>query len=322
MQEFAFLINVARDSSVGKLEGNLKSWIETKSVIMELGYSIELTEFELIAVPSDFVEEVRFISTRSDRKSLYMSLFSENDFRSLEVLLLPDLERELEVILKFDSDSELMKDFKSEIAQRMGYIAACCGGYSSALKAFEYARKINFNSTVIVEDDKLVSLAYLGEIEKSVSISNEIIRILGTKSMQQDEIWKLFYIPWDSSSLVKGSISMGPQAWPEFTYELQHAVLLLVKKQTIPLTEPERDFLSDFDKLIESGKWPGLISNKLPLHRLLAYYFKLLGRNAEAKKILERIIQHPNQFDSLQVECAHMDLKQLEVETSTGAKNV
>jgi hypothetical protein len=115
---------------------------------------------------------------------------------------------------------------------------------------------------------------------------------------------------------------MGPQAWPEFTYELQHAVLLLVKKQTIPLTEPERDFLSDFDKLIESGKLPGLVSNKLPLHRLLAYYFKLLGRNAEARQILERVIDHPNQFDSLQVECAHMDLKQLEVETSTGAKNV
>lgn len=322
VQEFAFLINISRDSSIGKLEGNLKSWIETKSVIMELGYSIELREFELTVVPHDFVEEVRFISTRSDRESLYMDLFKDNDFRSLEVVLLPDLEHELEGISKFDSDSELIKDFKSDIAQRMGYMAACCGGYSSALKAFEYARKINFNSTVIVEDDKLVSLAYLGEIDKAVSISNEIIRMLGTKSMQQDEFWKLFYIPWESSSLIKGSISMGPQAWPEFTYKLQHAVLLLVKKQTVPLIEPERDFLTEFEKLIENGKLSGLVSNKLPLHRLLAYYFKLSGRNSDAMQILERIIHHPNQFDSLQVECAHMDLKQLETETSTGANNV
>lgn len=321
IQEFAFLINVSRGKSIQKLEADVQSWIETKSVIMELSYSIELTEFTLVEVPEEFVEEVRFLSTRTDRESLYMSLFGDNNFQSLEVVLLPDLERELEALNKFDQDSELFRDFKSDIAQRMGYMAACCGGYSSAIKAFDLARKINFNSTIMIEDDKLVSYAYLGEIEKAVSISSEIIRMLGTKNMQQDEFWKLFFIPSESSLNFRGSVSMGPQAWPAFTYELQHATLLLVKKQTVPLTEPERDFLTKFDSLIADGDLYRFVSDKLPLHRLFACFLNLTGRKSEAIEILKRMTQHPNLFDALQVECAHIDLKNLEVDTSTGAKN-
>ena len=321
IQEFAFLVNVVKTSSIEKISEDLKSWVETKSVIMELGYSIELAENQLVEVPEEFVEEVRFLATRSDREQLYISLFSEKNFESLELVLIPDLDRELEELGKFSPNSEVMRDFKSDIAQRMGYMAACCGGYSIAVKAFEIAKKVNFNSTIMIEDDKLVSYAYLGEIEKAVSISSEIIRMLGTKSMQQDEFWKLFYIPWDSTSDVKGSVSMGPQTWSKFTYELQHATLLLVKRLSFPLTETERNFLTKFELSISEDVALGVISEKLPLHRLLAYYLKLNGRVKETRQVLEKITQNPNLFDSLQIKCANMDLKQLESETNIEVNN-
>ncbi len=321
IQEFAFLINVAKTSSIEKIRQELNSWAETKSLIMELGYSIELAESNLYEVSEKFVEEVRFLSTRSDRGKLYWNLFRENNFESLELVLIPDLDRELGGLEKLSANSELMRDFRSELGLQMGYMAACCGGYSAAVKAFECARKVNFNATIMIEDDKLVSYAYLGEIEKAVSMSSEVVRMLGTKSMQQDEFWKLFYIPWDSTSVIKGSVSIGPKTWSEFTYELQHATLLLVKKSSIPLAETERNFLAKFELSISKDNALSFVSEKLPLHRLLAYYLKLSGRITEARLVLEKMTQHPNLFDSLQVKCAKMDLEQLKSETNIEVNN-
>jgi hypothetical protein len=243
-----------------------------------------------------------------------METFSKGNFEELEKIVVPDLVRELENWERLTADSQLMEGFKADSSQRMGYMAASCNHFSLALKAFEIARKSDFNSTILIEDDKLVANAYIGQIEKAVTISADLIRMLETKKSDQTEFWKLFYIPWESTSKIKGSVSMGPQAWPKLAYELQHATLLLSKKIQIPLTESERDFLSNFEIRIDDKDVKSQISEKLPLHRLLAYYLKLMGRVEEAEQILQILISKPSVFSALQVQCAEMDIHQLKSE--------
>lgn len=316
-QEFAYIVRVPHKETEETLLGDVKSWIETKSAIMELRYSINLTSAKLLEIPSDFIENVGFCASRSERWSKYFSLFKDGDFSKLAGILIRDIKQELDLIEKLDPSSRLMNNFKSDKLHKMGYMLACCGEFELAMSSFEKSHYPDHQTTINVEDDKIVCAAYLGDIEKAVALSSNILELLNHENIKNAEYWKILYIPWNSTSKKAGSHSMGPQKWSTLVYRLQHAILLLTKKQRFPLTLSEREFLSEIELEFPGGDIEKEVLIKLP-HRLVAYYLKMQGRLDEAKIVLNMLIKNPEEFDLLQIECAKMDLEQLDAEIKEG----
>lgn len=315
--EFIFLMRMPSTSTTQLIGEIVDSWIEIKSIVMELGYSIQLVDKQVLEISNEFLDEVRFLSTRSDRGRLYMNLFQKGDFEQLEHLLIPDLNQELVLSNQLGVDSEIMKEFRSDLAQRMGYMATCCGHFSLALDAFKVARKTDFSAIIMIEDDKLVANAYLGNLEEAITISNEILRMLRTKGLGDHSYWKLFYSPLESFRLFKGSASFELSSWTMFAYELQHAILLLEKKAYFALTDAEIEFLQTFSRFLELNPPWELVYAKQPLHRVLASYFKLNGQSEQALVILQQLNDDFDMLGTLQWESSRSDLLHMK----TGEQN-
>jgi len=317
-QEFVFILKMPHSQTAQQIKEGINSWIEIKSIVMELGYSIQLADKDVTEIPNDYVDKVRFLSTRFDRKRHYMDLFQKGDFEKLEDLLIPDLKQELILLNELGANAEIMKDFRSDSAQTMGYMAICCGHFNLALDAFKVARKSEFSTAIMIEDDKLVANAYLGNLEEALAISNEIIRMLRTRGLGEHFYWKLFYSPWESFRLFKGSASFQLVSWSMFVYELQHAILLLQKKIHTNLSGQEIEFLKYFEQFVDQSPPTDLVSANQPLHRVLASYFELNGQTDKAFQVLQHLNNDFDMLGTLQWESSRSELLQMK----TGEKNV
>jgi hypothetical protein len=119
----------------------------------------------------------------------------------------------------------------------------------------------------------------------------------------------LVYIPFKSNQDILGSNSIEIEEWSLFTYELQHAILLLSKKRVAPLLEPERNFLTNFSETISQESLTSFADTKQPIHRMLAFYLMSVDSPVMAEKFLERFISTSNQ--AVQVQAAISDLDEI-----------
>jgi len=138
--------------------------------------------------------------------------------------------------------------------------------------------------------------------------------MLREKRLEHDEYYKLIYVPFKSNHEVLGSSVIEIQKWSLFTYELQHAILLLEKKKIRSLRESEADFLKVFAESMNHETLSSLLAMKQPIHRMLAYYLVSVDSHPMAVELLERFIS--TKSDSLQVQAAISDL----AEIKTGGK--
>ena len=222
--------------------------------------------------------------------------------------MLEHLRHELLLIDQYEDFSESRWGFQRN-AQSLSFMAASSGLFEESLKGFEWAIKDSYSNSIMIEDNKSVVLANLGNLEKATEISWRNLKMLRDKRLEPDAYYKLVYIPFKSNQHTLGSNTIEIDEWSLFTYELQHAILLLSKKKVTPLLEPERDFLSNFAENMSQETLTSFFATKQPIHRMLAFYLMSVDSPAMAEKFLERFISTSNQ--AVQVQAAISDLDEI-----------
>ena len=91
-----------------------------------------------------------------------------------------------------------------------------------------------------------------------------------------------------------------------------------IKGRNGELTDSDRDFLKLTDELLSEAFVKNLAISDSPIHRLLAFYLHSTSRNEEAIDVLKAMLRNEKKFESLQVNCARMDLSEIERSFSNG----
>jgi hypothetical protein len=218
------------------------------------------------------------------------------------------LRHELLLIDQYEDFSESREGFQRS-AQALSFMAASSGLFGASLKGFEWAIKDTYSNSIMIEDNKSVALANLGDLEKAADISWRNLKMLRDKRIEHDDYHKLVFIPFKSNQEILGSNAIQVGEWSLFTYELQHAILLLSKRRVTPLLQSERDFLSNFAEDLSQEMLTSFFDTSEPIHRMLAFYLMSVDSRAMACKFLEHFISTSNQ--TVQVQAAISDLDEI-----------
>ena len=307
-REFSYILYLQPEIKINDIEANFVSWLETNSPIMELFYKVKVVEHSLAIFPESLFRDLVFICGRNMRFNSAFNFFQEDRFNELRDYLLEHLRHELLLIDQYEDFSESRWGFQRN-AQSLSFMAASSGLFEESLKGFEWAIKDSYSNSIMIEDNKSVALANLGNFEKAAEISWRNLKMLRDKRLEHDAYYKLVYIPFKSNQHTLGSNAIEIDEWSLFTYELQHAILLLSKKKVTPLLEPERDFLSNFAENMSQETLTSFFDTKQPIHRMLAFYLMSVDSPAMAEKFLERFISTSNQ--AVQVQAAISDLDEI-----------
>jgi len=307
-REFSHILYLKPELKMSDVEASLDSWLETNSQIMELFYKVKVVEHSFAIFSEPLFDDLVFICSRSTRFAKAFNFFQEGRFKELRDCLKDHLSYELHLIDQYDDFSGSREGFQRN-AQSLSFMAASSGLFEESLKGFEWAIKDSYTNSIMIEDNKLVALANLGNLDKAAEISWKNLKMLRDKRLEPDAYWKLVYIPFKSNQDILGSNSIEIEEWSLFTYELQHAILLLSKKRVTPLLEPERNFLTNFSETMSQESLTSFADTKQPIHRMLAFYLMSVDSPAMAEKLLERFISTSNQ--AVQVQAAVSDLDEI-----------
>jgi len=307
-REFSYILYLQPEIEISDIEANFVSWLETNSPIMELFYKVKVVEHSIAIFPESLFKDLVFICGRSMRFSSAFNFFQEDRFKELKDYLQEHLRHELLLVDQYEDFSASREGFQRN-AQSLSFMAASSGLFEESLNGFEWAIKDSYSNSIMIEDNKLVALANLGNLDKAVEISWRNLKMLRDKRLEPDAYYKLVYIPFKSNLDILGSNAIEIDEWSLFTYELQHAILLLSKKRITPLLNPERDFLTNFAGTLSQESLTSLIDTKQPIHRMLAFYLMSVDSPTMAEKFLEHFISTSNQ--PVQVQAAISDLDEI-----------
>ena len=307
-REFSFILYLEPKVRESDLEARFTSWLDTHAPIMELFYKIKVVQHSLEPFPDSLFKNLLFICGRALRFKTTFEHFRENRFVELRNFLKDHLKHELILIDQYPDFSESREKFQ-RIAQSLSFMAASTGLFEPALKGFGFAIKDTYSNAIMIEDNKSIVLANLGDLENAADVSLRNLQMLREKRLEHDDYYKLIYIPFRSNHEVPGSSAIEIQKWSLFTYELQHAILLLEKKKTAPLRESEHDFLKVFAESMTHETLSSLLATKQPIHRMLAYYLVSVDSHPMAVELLERFIS--TNSDSPQAQAAISDLTEI-----------
>jgi len=307
-REFSYILYLQPEIKISDIEANFVSWLETNSPIMELFYKVKVVEHSLAIFPESLFRDLVFICGRSMRFNSAFNFFQEDRFKELRDYLQEHLRHELLLIDQYEDFSESRWGFQRN-AQSLSFMAASSGLFEESLKGFEWAIKDSYSNSIMIEDNKSVALANLGNLEKAAEISWRNLKMLRDKRLEPDAYYKLVYIPFKSNQHILGSNAIEIDEWSLFTYELQHAIFLLSKKRVTPLLQSERDFLIKFAEDLSQEMLTSIFDTKQPIHRMLAFYLMSVDSRAMACKFLEHFISTSNQ--AVQVQAAISDLDEI-----------
>jgi len=307
-REFSYILYLEPEIKTSDVEANFVSWLETNSPIMELFYKVKVVEHSFAIFPESLFKDLVFICGRGTRFNSAFDFFREGRFKELRDYLQDHLRHELLLIDQYEDFSESREGFQRN-AQSLSFMAASSGLFEDSLKGFEWAIRDTYTNSIMIEDNKSVALANLGDLEKAAEISWRNLKMLRDKRLEPNSYYKLIYIPFKSNQEVLGSNAVEIDEWSLFTYELQHAILLLSKKRVTPLPESERDFLSNFAENMSQETLTSFFETKQPIHRMLAFYLMSVDSSAMAEKLLESFISTSNQ--TVQVQAAISDLGEI-----------
>jgi hypothetical protein len=319
LEERPFLIRLASDENLEEIELRLIAWHSSNKSNMESQYGIVLESYAFIPIDTNFVEEVIFLNTRGFRLSKYFDLFEKNAYEELATIIKNHLELEIEFATKFDSSSSLMRNFYSNGAMQMSYMAACTGLFNLAMEGFDYCKANDHNQMLMLQDDRAICYALIGDISQAIIHSHQVFeKVSRSQTITSSGYWKLSYIPFNTSSTVMGSYSTFSEKWSSVAYQIQHAIFLIIKGRSGELTDSDREFLKLTDELLSEAFVKNLAISDSPIHRLLAFYLHSTSRNEEAIDVLTAMLRNEKKFESLQVNCARMDLSEIERSFSNG----
>ena len=307
-REFSYILYLEPEIKTSDVEANFVSWLETNSPIMELFYKVKVVEHSFAIFPESLFKDLVFICGRGTRFNSAFDFFREGRFKELRDYLQDHLRHELLLIDQYEDFSESREGFQRS-AQALSFMAASSGLFEESLKGFEWAIKDTYSNSIMIEDNKSVALANLGDLEKAADISWRNLKMLRDKRIEHDDYHKLVFIPFKSNQEILGSNAIQVGEWSLFTYELQHAILLLSKRRVTPLLQSERDFLSNFAEDLSQEMLTSFFDTSEPIHRMLAFYLMSVDSRAMACKFLEHFISTSNQ--TVQVQAAISDLDEI-----------
>ena len=306
LREFSYVLMLDDYEEQKNVELRFKSWLDKNSPIMELFYKIKVIDYSFQPISRSIFRDLVFLSGRSARLRQCFDFFFNEEYAEVRNRLQTDLQNELQLFDAHETFLESRQGFQ-RVAQSFSYMAAATGLYSDALKGFEVALKDSYSNSMMIEDNRAICYANLGDFGTAVEISGRNLVMLRDKPFDQDEYYKLIYLPLKSNNQVLGSNSLNLKNWSLELYELQHAILLMSKKKLAPLKESEIDFLESFGKSLNSYIDSFSKDTTLPIQRMLAFYLASVDSRTMAEAILERLISTSDQTPQVQAAISDLD---------------
>lgn len=306
VMSFSIVFRSNSDSNLASMTSRLHDWTAANAATMADSYNLSFREESLREIPNEFMDEICFLLNRRERFFYYLTLFDESKVDELKALLLQEVPRQVELAKLLKDDIHLVSEWRSR-AHETGYLCAYVGEFELARTCFTFAHKPQSSQLIMIEDNKCVVDASLGDYAGALVHARYVLSLLSTTTINE-EYWKLIFVPFMASRSLDGANSIPIKECTLIYYEIQLGTLLLQVQKDRPLSESDRGLLANLEQDLTEEKIVSLQMGMDPIHRILAGYLFLSDRKLLAKSVLETFMARGALFPSVQLEAAKLDL--------------
>jgi hypothetical protein len=310
VMSFSIVFRCSLESDFAFMRARLQDWLTTHAATMAESYNLSFREESLREIPPEFMDEICFLLNRREKFLEYLALFDKSKVEELKALLVEEVPRQIAMSEMLKGVTHLEGEWRSQ-AHETGYLCAYVGEFELAKSCFSFAHKPQSSQLIMIEDNKCVVGASIGDFQSALVHAKYVLSLLSTTSILE-EYWKLIYVPFAASKRVAGANSIAIKNFDHFYYEIQLGTLLLQVNKDRPLSEADRSLLANLDKELTEERVVALQMSTDPIHRILAGYLFLSGRPALAKSVLETFMARGALFPAVQIEAATLELIEIQ----------